>query len=75
MTTPPARVALSKTSISILPKITLLTYTATKVLAQMLSRVLTIDLYLAMPSARAALKLGQYKKRKIVPIVATNYDL
>jgi hypothetical protein len=41
----------------------------------MLSRVLTIDLYLAMPSARAALKLGQYKKRKIVPIVATNYDL
>ena len=75
ITTPPARVALSITSMSILRKYTLLKATAKRVLAEMLRNVLTIALCLAYPSLSAALKLGQYMKRKSVPAMETKSDL
>jgi hypothetical protein len=60
---------------SILPIRRRLTKIDVRQLPVMLINVLTTDLVCAIPTAKAALKLGQYRNRKIVPIIATSCEL
>ena len=70
ITTPPARVELSKTSISSLPVMRREVYIATKVDEVIDIKVLTTARCYCKPEPRIALNEGQYMKRKIVPIIA-----
>jgi len=70
ITTPPARVELSKTSMSNLPVRRREVYIATKVDEVIEIKVLITARCYCIPEPRIALKDGQYMKRKIVPIIA-----
>jgi hypothetical protein len=72
--TPPARVALSITSISSFPKMALATKAAPTPLPAMARTVLTITLYCWAPTAKAPLNEGQYIHKKILPTIATVFD-
>ena len=73
--TPPASVAFKSTSISILPFTVRLIYVATRTLPKILTKVLIAARCCCYPVPRAALKLGQYRKRKIVPIMEISSEL
>jgi len=67
LTTPPASVAFNTTSTSNFPNSNLLILLATTALAAMLKYVLIIALDYDPKHYNAALKLGQYMNRKMVP--------
>jgi hypothetical protein len=58
-----------------LPFTARLTYVATKTPPEMLTSVLIAARCYCIPTPSAALKLGQYKNKKIVPIIAISYEL